>query len=110
MYSAIYEGKVRHRRFNPVQNSFYYRLFLMYVDLSELPTLFEDRWLWSSREVNLAYLRRRDHLGDPLVPLERAARDLVEKETGKRPSGPIRLLTHFRYFGHCFNPVSFYFC
>jgi hypothetical protein len=35
---------------------------------------------------------------------------LVEKETGKRPGGPIRLLTHFRYLGHCFNPVSFYFC
>jgi DUF1365 family protein len=34
---------------------------------------------------------------------------LVEKETGRRPAGPIRLLTHFRYFGHCFNPVSFYF-
>jgi DUF1365 family protein len=110
MHSAIYEGKVRHRRFSPVQNSFHYRLFLMYVDLSELPTLFAGRWFWSSRQVNLAYLRRRDHLGEPLVPLDRAARDLVEKKTGNRPAGPIRLLTHFRYFGHCFNPASFYFC
>jgi hypothetical protein len=110
MHSAIYEGKVRHRRFSPVQNSFHYRLFLIYVDLSELPALFAGRWFWSDREVNLAYLRRRDHLGNPLVPLDRAVRDLVEKETGKRPAGPIRLLTHFRYFGHCFNPVSFYFC
>ena len=31
-------------------------------------------------------------------------------ETGTRPEGPIRLLTNLRYFGHCFNPVSFYFC
>jgi DUF1365 family protein len=30
--------------------------------------------------------------------------------TGKRPTGPIRLLTHLRYFGHSFNPVSFYYC
>ena len=37
-------------------------------------------------------------------------RDLVESETGTRPAGPIRLLTHLRYFGHCFNPVSFYYC
>jgi len=109
MHSAIYEGRVRHRRFSPVQNAFHYRLFLMYVDLAELPDLFAGRWFWSSRKVNLAYLRRRDHLGDPRVPLDRAARDLVEKETGNRPAGPIRLLTHFRYFGHCFNPVSFYF-
>jgi uncharacterized protein len=110
MHSAIYEGMVRHRRFSPVKNAFHYRLFLMYVDLSELPALFENRWFWSGREANLAYLRRRDHLGNPLIPLDRAARDLVKKETGNRPAGPIRLLTHFRYFGHCFNPVSFYFC
>lgn len=110
MDSAIYEGKVRHRRFTPVQNVFQYRLFLMYVDLLELPDLFKGRWLWSGLKANFAYLRRRDHLGDPLVPLDRSVRDFVEKETGKRPSGPIRLLTHFRYFGHCFNPVSFYFC
>src|SRR5205807_4123738 len=30
--------------------------------------------------------------------------------TGQRPDGPIRVLTHPRSFGHCFNPVSFYYC
>ncbi len=44
------------------------------------------------------------------MPLERCVRDLVETETGHRPCGPIRLLTHLRYFGYCFNPVSFYYC
>ena len=24
--------------------------------------------------------------------------------------GPVRMLAHLRYFGHCFNPVSFYYC
>jgi uncharacterized protein len=110
VHSCIYEGKVRHRRFSPVQNEFRYRLFLMFLDFQELPTLFQNRWLWSANRFNLAYLRRRDHLGDPGIPLERAVRNLVQKETGLRPGGPIRLLTHFRYFGHCFNPVSFYFC
>jgi DUF1365 family protein len=37
-------------------------------------------------------------------------RELVAERTGTRPHGPIRLLTHLRYFGHCFNPVSFYYC
>ena len=110
MHSCIYEGEVRHRRFNPVRNSFHYRLFMMYLDLAELPTVFKGRWLWSSDYVNLAYLRRRDHLGDPRIPLDRAVRDLVETNLGTRPSGRIRLLTHLRYFGHCFNPVSFYYC
>jgi DUF1365 family protein len=54
--------------------------------------------------------RREDHLGDPLVPLGQAVRELVLAQTGVRPQGPIRLLTHLRYFGYCFNPVSFYYC
>ena len=37
-------------------------------------------------------------------------RALVEKESGRRPVGPIRLLTHLRYGGYAFNPVSFYYC
>lgn len=110
MHSCIYEGEVRHRRFNPVTNVFHYRLFMVYLDLAELPYAFNGRWLWSSDHVNLAYLRRRDHLGDPRIPLDRAVGDLVETTLGTRPSGRIRLLTHLRYFGHCFNPVSFYYC
>lgn len=108
--SCIYEGHIRHRRFQPVENQFQYRVFLMYLDLAELPTLFQGRWLWSAERVNLAYFRRRDHLGDPKVPLDRAVRDLVADKTGVRPAGPIRLLAHLRYFGYCFNPASFYYC
>jgi DUF1365 family protein len=62
------------------------------------------------RRPALAWFRRGDYLGDPAVPLDRAVRDLVAAETGIRPAGPIRLLTHLRMFGHCFNPVSFYYC
>ncbi|MFW6164102.1 MAG: DUF1365 domain-containing protein [Planctomycetota bacterium] len=110
MHSAIYEGWVRHRRFSPVENAFRYRLFLVYLDLAELDEVFRGRWLWSTRRFNLAYLRRKDHLGDPAVPIDQAVRDLVEERLGARPAGPIRLLTHLRYWGHCFNPVSFYYC
>jgi uncharacterized protein len=59
---------------------------------------------------NGAWFRRADHYGDPRVPLEQSIRDLIAGRTGARPEGPIRLLTHLRYFGHCFNPVSFYYC
>lgn len=82
----------------------------MFLDLEELPELFRNTTLWSHDRVNLAYLRRRDHLGDPRVPLQQAVRDLVEDRLQKRPKGSIRLLTHLRYFGYCFNPVSFYYC
>jgi DUF1365 family protein len=110
MHSCIYEGTVRHRRFRPVSNEFRYRLFLMFLDLNELPELFKGRLAWSGDRFNLAYFRRADHLGDPQIPLDQAVRSLVEERTGARPSGPIRLMTHLRYFGYCFNPVSFYYC
>ena len=108
--SAIYAGHVRHRRFEPTEHSFRYPLFLMYLDLSELDSVFRDRWLWSTRRPAVARFDRRGHLGDPRQPLDASVRDLVESKTGRRPTGPIRLLTHLRYFGHCFNPVSFYYC
>ena len=49
--------------------------------------------------------RRSSH-----VPLRAAVDALVAERCGIALDGPIRLLTHLRYFGHCFNPVSFYYC
>lgn len=106
----IYEGTIRHRRFRPVENRFRYRVFFMFLDLARLSELSRLHPLWSGAGVNIAYFRRRDHMGDPRVPLERAIRDHVHRETAVRPQGPIRLLTHLRYFGYCFNPASFYYC
>ncbi len=110
MQSCIYEGQVSHTRTQPVLHRFEYRLFQMYLDLDELPALFNKRWFWSTRRAAPARFRRTDHLGDRDVPLKQAVCDLVETETGHRPVGPVRLLTNLSYFGYCFNPVSFYFC
>jgi len=109
-HSAIYEGTVVHRRFTPVEHRFRYRLFMLYIDLDELGAVFDGRLLWSRRRPAPGRFDRRDYHGDPDVPLHEAVRRTVHRETGIRPEGPIRLLTHARYFGHCFNPVSFYYC
>ena len=110
MNSCIYEGRVRHTRNTPAVHRFDYRLFMMYLDLDELPSLFECRWFWSTRRPALARFRRSQHLGPEAQPLAESVRDLVEQELGRRPRGPIRLLTNLSYFGYCFNPVSFYYC
>ena len=110
MQSCIYEGQVRHTRTRPVLHRFRYRLFMMYLDLDELPSLFEPRWFWSVRRPAIARFRRSDHIGPEEQPLAESVRDLVERETGCRPAGPVRLLTNLSYFGYCFNPVSFYYC
>ena len=108
--SAIYEGRVRHRRHAPHPHAFDYRIAQLYLDLDEVETLFARRWLWSHERGNVAQFRRSDYLGPPDLPLADAVRARVEQATGRRPGGPIRLLAHLRYFGHVFNPVSFYYC
>jgi uncharacterized protein len=110
MNSAIFEGRVRHRRMLPVPHAFRYRLFMMFLDLDELETVFRGRWLWSVRRIAVARFRREDHFGDPHEPLDVSIRRHVQQETGRWPRGPVRLLTHLRYFGYCFNPVSFFYC
>lgn len=110
LHSCLYEGNVCHRRRLPVRHEFRYRLFMLYLDLDELPTLFNQRWLWSASRPNLAWFRRADHLGPAEQPLDNAVRDLVAARTGTRPAGPIRLLTHLRYFGYFMNPIALYYC
>jgi DUF1365 family protein len=108
--SAIYEGRIRHRRFAPVEHEFGYRLFLMYLDLEELPAVLDPYPLWSARRPALARFRRADYMGDPARPLAECARDAVQARTGERPEGPVRLLANLRYLGHVFNPVALYYC
>jgi DUF1365 family protein len=110
MTSALYVGWLRHRRRSPRPHEFRYPIFQVYLDLGELDVVFRRRWLWSARRPALAWFRRADHFGDPSQPLDAAVRDLVAARTGTRPAGPIRLLTHLRYFGYAMNPVSFYYC
>lgn len=115
MQSCLYEGWVRHRRYavaplSPRAHDFRYRLVMLWLDLSELDRVFAGRWFWSARGANLAWFRRADYLGDASLPLDEAVRREVARRTGQRPAGPIRLLTHPRYFGYGFNPISFYYC
>jgi DUF1365 family protein len=110
LHSALYEGRLRHRRFAPVAHEFEYAVTLAWLDLGELDRVFRGRWLWSTHRPAPVRWRREDYLGPAEVALDEAVRARVERELGFRPAGPIRLLTHLRTFGHSFNPVSFYYC
>ena len=110
MNSALYAGKVRHRRFAPVEHAFEYRLFYAYLDLDELPGALDGLPGWSARRPAIARYAREDHLGDPALPLADCVRDVVESECGTRPYGPIRLLALPRTLGVAFNPVSIFYC
>jgi DUF1365 family protein len=107
---ALYVGTLRHRRFRPTPHAFTYSLFLPMLDIDRLDEAASiSPWL-SRNGFNWASIDDRDHIGDPAqslrVRLERAARDAGTA----LPDGPIYLLTHLRYLGYCFNPISFFFC
>lgn len=83
---------------------------MMYVDLDELPTLFDQTATWSYDKPNLAYFKRSDYFGDANKPLKSEIQTKVAQEINIYPGGKVCMLTNLRYFGYCFNPVSFYYC
>jgi len=110
MNAALYTGTVWHARLTPKKHAFQYRLFMAWLDLDRLDEAFGGRIAWSHRFPTLAWFRRQDHVGDPAVPLAETIRATVLEATGTRPTGPVRLLTHLRYFGFYMNPISLYYC
>lgn len=112
MKSCIYKGQVRHRRFENKAHSFDYSLYMMFVNLDEMDTLFTNFRGWStqSNQSAFAHFRRQDHFGDPQESLKQSVKDLVQKDAGIDLEGDIYLLTHFRYFGYVFNPLCLYYC
>jgi len=80
------------------------------LDIDRLPELMRVSRVTSYNRWNWATFDDRDHLGDPARPLrERLALDAA-RHAIDLPDGRIFVLTHLRYFGYCFNPVSFFYC
>ena len=100
VHSAVYEGRVVHRRHLPRAHAFRYRIAQLYLDLDEVGRVFERRWLWSVDRRNLGEWRRSDYLGPACTPLKDAVLDRVEQATGERPGGAVRMLCHPRYAGY----------
>ncbi len=110
MESGIYGGTLRHRRFSPVRHEFTYPLFMVFLDIDQLPQLMQVSPLAGYNRRNWVSYQERDHFGDPTRTLrERISRD-AEQNGVVLPEGPIFLLTHLRYLGYNFNPVSFFYC
>jgi uncharacterized protein len=110
MHSCLYEGYLQHRRLTPVEHVFRYGLYLAYLDLDELPGMLEGGYGLHRATFSPASFLRTDHVGDAQIPLADSVREIVQGRTGWRPSGPIRLLTLLRNWGHYFSPLSLYYC
>lgn len=107
---ALYVGQLRHRRFRPTPHAFTYSLFMALIDVDDLERTMRVSCLTSFNRFNWASFDDRDHLGDPSRPLRQRVAEDAAHQGLTLPGGPIYLLTHLRYLGYNFNPISFYFC
>ena len=107
MSALLYECEVMHRRLKPEQKRFDYRVFMLSVDLDELPKI---TFLGLNR-FNLFTLNDRDHvdLGKPGGIRPNLLAWLDQQNISYPPSVRIRLITLPRVLGYAFKPVSFYY-
>src|SRR5262249_39506045 len=110
MRSAIYTGTLRHRRFRPVRRGFTYSIFIVFLGIEQLSPLIRSFPFPRYNPWNWARFYDADHFGDLHLSMrERLFRD-AQQHGVELPSGPIFVLTHLRYLGYNFNPVSFFYC
>jgi DUF1365 family protein len=110
-HSAIYTGQIRHRRHREGKHAFTYPIAMLYVDLDELPTLFNSMPFWSAHRPAPGWFREQDYLADVSgETLRQRVNHTIFKATGKHFSGAVRLLAHPRYFGIGMNPISCFYC
>jgi hypothetical protein len=126
--SRLYECRVIHERLEPKRRRFVHRIFMLGVDLAELPRLDRVSPLFSVNAPNLFSLRESDYfpVAEPLHnpsadatgrPAIFAAPSLASRVTAwlgahgiDLAGGRIELVAMPRIAGHLFNPVSFFFC
>ena len=101
-----FETTIRHTRRTPITRSFEHRSTFWLVDLDDLPD-----------HGPLARFEARDHLGDPRGTLRGNVESFLADNgvtlgTGRddRPAGRILMAAHPRSLGHCFNPISVFWC
>lgn len=107
---AIYEGTVRHRRFAPTAHAFEYGLFMSWLDIDTIDEAMGVSRLTSRNGWGLATFDDRDHIGRPDRPLRERLQENAAACGHQLPGGPVYLLTHLRYAGYVFNPISLYYC
>jgi uncharacterized protein len=106
---GLFVGTIRHRRFHPRPHDFTYQVFMSLLDIDRIPELMGVSRLTSYNAWNWASFDDRDHFGDPSRPLRERIAQEARRQGIELPGGPILMLTHLRYLGYCFNPVSFFY-
>jgi uncharacterized protein len=108
--SAIYVGRVVHKRLSPRQHAFTYRVFSLALDVDEIDDLSSKLRLFARNRRALISFYDADHgRGDGALVASHIRTTLAE--AGLAAAGArVVLLCYPRLFGLVFNPLSVYFC
>jgi uncharacterized protein len=114
--SCLYRARVMHHRLAPKVNTFWYDVFMFYLELDEIDTLAKKLKWMSRNRFNLFNFRDKDHLQLPREKPDNSKNvrqhitDYLQSNGVDIGVGRIMVLTNLCTFGYQFNPVSFYFC
>ncbi len=113
LHSAIYQGWVWHHRYLPKSHKFRYRVFMMYLELTEIDSVLSLSKFWGRHWYHLARFKRSDYFSidsDYAQNIDTAVKQEVKRQLGFDVTGSICLLTNLKYFGYITNPISCYYC
>ena len=107
--SCIYNGSVIHKRFKPKEHFFKYKVFSLFIDLSELNELNDKLKFFSLNKFNLISFYEKDHGerdGSSLINWVKLNLNINNIST---ENIKIKLLCYPRILGYVFNPLSIFF-
>ena len=107
--SCIYNGSVIHKRFKPKEHFFKYKVFSLFIDLSELEELNKNLKFFSFNKFNLISFHEKDHgERDGSSLLNWVKLNLINNNISTE-NIKIKLLCYPRIFGYVFNPLSVFY-
>ncbi len=110
MRSHLLEGKLRHRRSNPIDYALEHSVYYAALDLAELDEVTRSTRLIGRNRRNVLEFRDADHWTTPATDIRETVLAHL-REQGEDPTGwRIMLITNLRVLGYVFNPASFYLC
>ena len=107
--SCIYSGSVIHKRFKPKEHFFKYKVFSLFIDLSELEELNKNLRFFSLNKFNLISFHEKDHGERDGSSLLNWVKLNLRNNNISTENIKIKLLCYPRILGYVFNPLSIFF-
>ena len=107
--SCIYSGSVIHKRFKPKEHFFKYKVFSLFLDLSELNELDDKLNFFSLNKFNLISFYEVDHGNRDGSSLLDWVKNNLSNNNVSTVNIRVKLLCYPRILGYVFNPLSVFF-